>query len=310
MPLDPSVKVLLESLGEMGNGLSAMGVEEARQAIELFAELGKGVEVARVEDLTIPEPTGDIPARLYVPEVPGGGGPPPTVVYFHGGGWVIGNIASHDGICRKLANASGCAIVSVDYKLAPEHQFPAAPQDCYTAVCWIHEHGAGLGIDTSRLAVAGDSAGGNLSAVTAQLCRERGGPAIAFQLLVYPATDLTLSHPSVEENAEGYLLTKADMKWFKDHYLGGQDPKNPLASPLYATDLGGLPPALVLTAEFDPLRDEGEAYATALQQAGVEARASRYDGLIHGFFGLEAVIPAAAPAMEEAAAALRVALKA
>jgi acetyl esterase len=306
MPLDPHAQTLLESLGEMSGGLSAMGVEEARKAIELFGTLDAGVEVARVEDLTIPEPSGDIPARLYAPE---GEGPLPVVVYFHGGGWVIGNIASHDGICRKLANASGCAIVSVEYRLAPEHRFPVAPSDCYTAVSWIKEHGDKLGIDTSRMAVAGDSAGGNLSAVIAQLCRDRGGPAIAFQLLIYPATDLTMSHPSIEENADGYLLTKADMEWFRDHYLGdGADPKDPLVSPLYAGDLSGLPPALVLTAEYDPLRDEGEAYATALQQAGVDARSSRYDGLIHGFFGLEAVIPAAAPAMEEAAAALRHAL--
>ena len=306
MALDPHVQTLLESLGEMSGGLSAMGVEEARKAIELFGTLGSDVEVARTEDLTIPEASGDIPARLYVPE---GTGPLPIVVYFHGGGWVIGNIASHDGICRKLANASGCAVISVEYRLAPEHRFPVAPGDCYTAVCWVKEHGTDLGVDSSRMAVAGDSAGGNLSAVTAQLARDRGGPPIAFQLLIYPATDLTMSHPSVEENADGYLLTKADMLWFKGHYLTDDaDAKDPLVSPLYASDLSGLPPALVLTAEYDPLRDEGEAYARALQQAGVQARASRYDGLIHGFFGLEAVIPAAAPAMDEAAAALRSAL--
>jgi acetyl esterase len=306
--LDPNVKLLLDTMEQQGQGgLSDMGVEQAREVIALFGVLGGTCEVARVEDRAIPGPGGNIPVRLYSPAAEA---VLPVVVYFHGGGWVIGDIASHDGVCRKLATASGLTIISVDYRLAPENTFPCAAEDCYAATRWIAEHGAELGVDGSRLAIAGDSAGGNLSAVTAILARDRGAPTIAFQCLIYPATDGTMSFPSVKENAEGYLLTRDDMRWFYDHYAGPDvDRKNPMLSPLYAPDLSGLPPALILTAEYDPLRDEGEAYADALQQAGVSARASRYDGLIHGFFGLDSVIPAAAPAMEEVAAALRNALK-
>jgi acetyl esterase len=212
-------------------------------------------------------------------------------------------------VCRKLAAGSGLTVVSVDYRLAPEHTFPCAAEDCYAAARWVAEHAGDLGVDGSRLAVAGDSAGGNLAAVTSLLARDRGAPTIAFQLLVYPVIDATMSFPSIKENGEGYLLTAADMAWFYDHYAGTDtDRKNPMLSPLYAPDLTGLPPALVMTAEYDPLRDEGEAYADALQQAGVSARASRYDGLVHGFFGLDAIVPATTAAMEEATAALRNAL--
>jgi acetyl esterase len=308
MALDPNVQLLLSTMEQSGNGsICDIGIEETRQFIEAFGSLGGTVDVARVEDLTIPTPAGDIPARLYSPAAEA---VLPVVVYFHGGGWCIGNITSHDGVCRKLAQSSGLTVISVDYRLAPEHPFPAAADDSYAAARWIADHGAELGVDPSRLAVAGDSAGGNLAAVTALLARDQGGPTVSFQLLVYPVIDGTMSFPSYKENAEGLLLTARDMAFFYDHYAGPDtDRKDPKLSPLYAPDLSGLPPALVITAEYDPLRDEGEAYADALQQAGVSARASRYDGMVHGFFGLEAIVPASAPAMEEAAAALKNALR-
>ncbi|MBV8305437.1 MAG: alpha/beta hydrolase [Acidimicrobiia bacterium] len=310
MPLDPDVEILLSSMEQNGEGagsIADVGVEQARQFIEVFGTIGGTVEVARVEDHTVPGPGGDIPVRLYSPSADA---VLPVVVYLHGGGWCIGNIASHDGICRKLAAQSGLTVVSVDYRLAPEHRFPCAPEDCYAAVQWVPDQAGDLRVDASRMALAGDSAGGNLTAVTALLARDRGGPAISFQLMMYPVIDATMSFPSFKENAEGKLLSARDMAFFYEQYVGDDvDLKDPMLSPLYAPSLRGLPPALVITAEYDPLRDEGEAYADALQQAGVEARSSRYDGMVHGFFGLEAVIPAAAPAMEEAAAALAYWLK-
>ena len=306
MPLDPNVQLMLSAMEQGGQGgLSEMGVEQARAMIEQFDTLAAGqpVDLPRVEDLTGPGPAGDIPLRLYSPAADA---VLPVIVFFHGGGWVIGNIKSHDFVCRKLAKQTGLTVISVDYRLAPEHVFPCAAEDCYAITKWVAENGQALKVDGSRLAIGGDSAGGNLTAVTALLARDRGGPTIAFQLMVYPVIDGMMSFPSYKENAEGYLLTAADMAWFYEQYApAGVDRKNPLLSPLYAPDLSGLPPALVITAEFDPLRDEGEAYADALQQAGVEARSSRYDGMVHGFFGLDAIIPAAAPAMEEAAAALK-----
>ena len=303
MALDPNVQLLLQTIenGE-GGSICDVGVEESRKFIEAFGSLGGTVEVARLEDLTIAGPAGDIPARLYSPAEEA---VLPVVVYFHGGGWVIGNITSHDGVCRKLAKESGVTVVSVDYRLAPENKFPAAAEDCYAAAKWVADHARELKVDGSRMALAGDSAGGNLTAVTALLARDRGGPTIAFQLMVYPVIDGTMSFPSYKENAEGKLLTARDMEFFYEQYAAGVDPKNPMLSPLYAPNLSGLPPALIITAEYDPLRDEGEAYADALQQAGVEARSSRYDGMVHGFFGLEAIIPASAAAMEEAGAALK-----
>jgi acetyl esterase len=200
-------------------------------------------------------------------------------------------------------------VASVDYPLAPEHPFPAAPEACLAVTRWLADHAAEFGADAARLAVGGDSAGGNLAAVCAQLARDRGGPALSFQLLIYPVTDCVGSFPSVRDNAEGYLLTADAMVWFRDHYLPpGCDPKDPAASPVYAADLSGLPPALVITAEFDPLRDEGEAYGRRMERAGVPVTVSRYDGMVHGFFSMTAVLDAASQAMAEAASALRTAL--
>jgi acetyl esterase len=228
------------------------------------------------------------------------------LVYFHGGGWVIGSLDTHDNSCRTLANSTGAIVVSIDYRLAPEHKFPAPLEDCYAAASWVVANAASLGGDAERVAIGGDSAGGNLTAAVALMARDKGGPRFTHQLLVYPVTDAACDTRSYVENAEGYFLTKVSMLWFWNHYLRERlDGENPYASPLRAEDLKGLPPATVLTAEYDPLRDEGEQYGARLKEAGVPTRITRYDGMIHGFFGMGDVLPQAKDAMREAAAALR-----
>jgi acetyl esterase len=265
---------------------------------------GEPETVGNVEDREIPGPEGNIPVRIYTPE---GNGPFPVLVFFHGGGWVIGNIETHDVVCRSLTNQAGCITVSVDYRLAPEHKFPAAPEDCYAATQWVVANAVTFNGDLARVAVGGDSAGGNLAAVVALMARDRGGPKLVYQLLIYPATDYYLpGTQSIKDNAEGYFLTRDDMIWFIDHYLSGEeDTKHPYAFPLKAGDLSGLVPAMVITAEFDPLRDEGEMYAFQMQQAGVAVTARRYDGTIHGFVSLSGMIDLGKQALADAAAGLR-----
>jgi acetyl esterase len=310
MALDPQAQAFLDQIAAMGGQpLSSMGVEGARQAMEMLSQMRvAAVPVASAVDRRIAGPAGDIPLRVYTPH---GTAPFPLLVYFHGGGWVLGSLDTHDGICRSLAAGAGCVVVSVDYRLAPEHRYPAAAEDCYAAAQWCAAHAAELGADAARLAVGGDSAGGNLSAVVAQMARDRGGPRIIFQLLIYPATDAACDAASHRQNGEGYLLTAADMDWFWGHYLGDVAARRgePYASPLRATNLAGLPPALIITAEFDPLRDEGEAYGEALERAGVAAKVSRYDGMIHGFFGMGMMIDQANTAVQEAAGTLRLAFR-
>jgi acetyl esterase len=235
---------------------------------------------------------------VYRPE---GEGPFPTVVFFHGGGWVIGDLETHDNQARSVARHGRAVVVSVDYRLAPEHPFPAAVDDAVAAARWAAAHLAELGGD-DRLAVAGDSAGGNLAAVVAQQLHADGTPVTA-QFLIYPAVDSAGEYPSRVENAKGYFLEQPTMDWFYGHYAGGvDDPADPRLSPLRAADLSGLAPALVVTAEFDPLRDEGEAYAEALRAAGVPVRQQRYDGLIHGFFDMGPISAAAQAAIDESCA--------
>nr|MBA2682608.1 alpha/beta hydrolase [Ktedonobacteraceae bacterium] len=262
--------------------------------------------VQRVGDRRILGPGGTIPVRIYTPE---GDGPFPLLVYFHGGGWVLSNVDTHDMLCRKLTNRADCIVVSVDYRLAPEHKFPAAVEDSYAATSWVAEHASELNGDATRLAVGGDSAGGNLAAVTTQLARERGGPSIFFQFLIYPATDqypTSMQRKSFIENGEGYFLTNEGMRRFLNHYLErpeqGRDPR---FAPLLAKDLSGLPPALVVTAEYDPLLDEGELYAKRLQEAGVPVTLKRYDGMIHGFFSMAGVIDQSNTAIDETGGILR-----
>jgi acetyl esterase len=304
MPVDPSLKVVLDALAQNeGPQLHELSPQDARTFFDQMQLPSAEVPVAHVENRTIPGPAGELPVRVYRPEADA---PLPVLVFYHGGGWVIGSLETHDGTCRELASQAGCVVVSVDYRLAPEHRHPAAADDCYAALTWVAENAAEVGGDPSRLAVGGDSAGGNLSAVVALLARERGGPALALQLLIYPVTDADFETASYGENAEGYLLTRDAMLWFWDHYV--PDPADralATAAPLRADDLSGLPAALVLTAEFDPLRDEGEAYARRLEEAGVRVTATRYDGMIHGFFAMGALVPPARKAVAEAALALR-----
>jgi acetyl esterase len=230
----------------------------------------------------------------------------PVLVFFHGGGWVVGDIESHDTGCRHLANRAECAVVSVDYRLAPEHKFPAAVEDCLAATAWVAGNAASLGVDAGRLAVGGDSAGGNLAAVVSLLARDHGTPRIGHQLLIYPATDAAMRHDSMARFAEGYVLTRSTMRWFYEQYLRTlADAADWQASPLAAPDLGGLPPAFVLTAGYDPLCDEGDAYAARLAAAGVSVTHRRFTGQIHGFALNGKIIRAAETALDEAAAALR-----
>jgi acetyl esterase len=306
VPLDPQARMLLDQLEAIGTPpMSQQTPADARAAFGMLAAVaGPADAPVPIEDRTVPGPAGEIPVRVYRPAADE---PLPVVVYFHGGGWVIGDIATHDTTCQRLAAGVPAVVVSVDYRLAPEHCFPAAVDDCDAATAWASAHAAELGGDAARLAVAGDSAGGNLAAVVALRARDNG-PPIAFQLLVYPATDLTRSLPSHTENGQGYLLDTDAMTWFVGNYLADADARHPDASPLFVEDLAGLPPALVVTAEFDPLRDEGEQYAQRLRDAGVDAITSRYDGMIHGFYGLDSIFDSAKRATAETVTALRDAL--
>lgn len=309
MSLDPQTQALLDQIAALdAPPLNTMSPAEARQAAKAMDLNGPGEPVAQVENRVIPGPAGELPVRLYAPA---GSGPFPALVFFHGGGWVIGDLDTQDRGCRALTNRAGCVVCSVDYRLAPEHKFPAAPEDCYAATQWVAAQAASLKVDPARIAVGGDSAGGNLAAVVALMARDRNGPPLCFQLLIYPATDAACDTVSYRVNADGYLLTKEMMLWFWKHYVrSDRDRHEALASPLRATSVAGLPPALVLTAEFDPLRDEGEAYAARLRDAGVPVQLSRYAGMIHGFFGWALLIDRANDAIEESAAALRAAFAA
>lgn len=304
MAIDPQAQALLDQLAALGApALNTLSVEDARKMLAMMGELS-GLEpepVAKVDDRLIPGPAGQIAVRIYTPQ---GGGPFPVLVFFHGGGFALGSIETHDELCRALTNAAGCIAVSVDYRLAPEHRFPAAVDDCYAATRWVAENANAIGGDPTRIAVGGDSAGGNLAAVIALMARDQGTPPLVYQLLVYPVTDSAFDTPSRQEYADGYFLTRDDMVWFTNLYLRSEaDGDNPHASPLRAQDLSGLPPAQVITGEFDPLRDEGEAYAARLREAGVPVVCRRYNGMIHGFLSMP--FDQGKKARQEAAAGLR-----
>lgn len=307
MPLDPQAAALLELMKEFPPIVS-MEPAAARAASAALRAQVEPEPVARVENRTVPGPDGDIPVRIYWPEA---SGPLPILVYYHGGGWVIGDLDGSDPVCRAVTNLAECIVVSVDYRLAPEHKFPAAAEDAFACAQWVAENAASLGGDPDRIAVGGDSAGGNLAAVVALMARDQSGPKLVYQLLVYPVTDYDFGTASYAENAEGYLLTTDMMRWFWGHYLRDEsDGRSHLASPLAADDLAGLPPAFVMTAEFDPLRDEGEAYAKRLEEAGVPVECIRYDGLIHGFYGMFAAIDRAREALKDSTERLRAAFSA
>jgi acetyl esterase len=267
---------------------------------------GEQVPVASVRDITIPVDGGTIGARVYTPE---GDAPQPLVVFFHGGGFVIGDLDSHDNLARTLCRDAQAVVVAVDYRMGPEHRFPTAPNDSFAATRWVADHAAELGGDASRLAVCGDSAGGNLSAVVTQLARDAGGPAIRYAALIYPTVDMTLTGGSLEENAKGYFLEKDDMDWFMSHYLNSDDDRpSVLASPARHPNLAGLPPCFITTCEFDPLRDEGEAYGASLRANGVAAENQRYDGLIHGSASMAGLVDGGRRMLADVADRLRTAL--
>ena len=305
MPLDPQAQAYLDGLAAAGAlPHDQLSVEEARRLTEqgAAAVFGPKDRVGSVVDRALP---GPVRVRIYEP--PGSERPLPALVYFHGGGWVVGSLDSHDGPCRALAARTPCVVVAVDYRLAPENRFPAAVEDAWAATAWVAEHAASIGADPRRIAVGGDSAGGNLAAVVALRARDHG-LSLALQLLVYPVTDRSFDTPSYRECASGYFLTLDSMRWFWDHYLGPDgDGADPEASPLRAADLAGVAPGLVVTAEYDPLRDEGEAYARRLEEAGVPVTLSRYDGMIHGFYRMAAAMDRTQDALNESAAALRTA---
>lgn len=305
MPLDPQAQQFLDQLAAAGMPpIESMSPADARLATEaMMSAVADVPELGSVEDRHIPGPAGNVPIRVYAPA---SRVPQPILVYFHGGGFVIGSLTSHDPICRLLASRIPAIVVAVDYRLAPEHPFPAAAEDAYAATHWVAEHAREIGGDPGRIAVAGDSAGGNLSAVVSLLARERGGLSLVHQLLIYPVTDFSFETRSHMENAEGYLLTGALMQWFLGHYFSGPTPRtDPRFAVLRAADLRGVPPATILTAEFDPLRDEGESYAARLRAAGVPVELTRFDGMIHGFFPNPALFSQAGTAIDAAADVLR-----
>ncbi len=304
MPLDPQIRALLDAAKELPP-IHTLTPEQARAQFAARAVEGLRIpDIAGAVDRAIDGPGGPLGLRIYTPL---GDGPLPLLVFFHGSGFVVCSLDTHDVLCRNLCAGAACVVASIDYRLAPEHKFPAAPEDCLLATRWAGASAASLGADPARIAVGGDSAGGNLAAVTALRVRDEGGPALCAQLLIYPVTEYwDAGMPSYTENAEGYGLTRDGMKWFWDHYLAAlEDARDPRAAPLRAPDLRGLPPALVITAEYDPLRDEAERYAARLREAGVATELVRYAGMNHGFFFWPGVVDVAGTALEAASAWLR-----
>ena len=311
--LHPQAQSLLRLMEEKKiPPVHTLGPKEAREfyLVRRAVTQPEAPEVASIRELNAPGPAGDIPLRYYRPIGSTATQKLPVLVYYHGGGWVIGDLDTHDTLCRQLANLSGCAVVSVHYRLAPEARFPAAVDDCWAATRWVRQSAPDLHLDGTRLAVGGDSAGGKLAAVMALMARDAGDLPIAFQLLVYPATDQRRGWPSHTTNGQGYLLTRESMDYYHDHYI--DDPKKDLdwrASPLLAQNHKDLPPAFVLIAGYDPLRDEGEAYAQKLTEAGNRASLVSFERQIHGFITMGKVIDEANTAVRLCAAELRAALQ-
>ena len=301
MPVDPQIQALLDLRAKLPP-LHTLTVASARAQMAARDIPGlRKPEVASIVNRDMQGPAGSIPLRIYTPH---GEGPFPLMVFFHGSGFVVCDLDTHDAMCRNLCDGTGCVVVSVDYRLAPEHKFPAAPDDCLAATLWAAANASALRGDAGKILVAGDSAGGNLAAVTALRARDEGGPVLIGQMLIYPVTDYHQPPtPSMTENAEGYGLTRQGMIWFWNHYVRSPgDGVHPHAAPARAATLGGLPPALVVTAQYDPLRDEGEAYAEALRKAGVAVEMTRWNGMNHGFFFFPGLVDKATEAMDAACA--------
>ena len=282
MPLDAQSQAVLDEISSVNlPPYHTLSPETLRSSLR--RALDPGPEVAKVEDHRVLGPGGDVPIRVYTPF---GAGPFPALVWIHGGGWVIGSLDTTDGSCRRLALGAQCVVASVDYRLAPENKFPAGAEDCYSATAWVAKNAATINVDGSRLAVGGASAGGNLAAVVPLMVRDRGGPPLRLQILVVPVTDRNFDTKSYLDKANGYWVTREWMMYFWDHYLKDEsDAKNPYAAPMQAKDLSGLPPALIMTAEYDPLCDDGAGYAERLKQAGIPTTYICYSGTIHSFFG-------------------------
>jgi acetyl esterase len=305
VPIHPQTLAVLDIMAQMGVSIGG-NLSDLRALMASFPR-PEGESVGAVVNRTVPGPAGEVPVRIYSPACVGSRRLP-ALVWFHGGGWVFGSLDSADFVCRRMANRAGCHVISVEYRLAPEAKFPAAVDDCFAVTKWIAHHAADLDVDAERIAVGGDSCGGNLAAVVAQLARDQGGPPLAFQVLVYPVTNHSFDTASYRDYGDGYFLTRDAMVWFWNHYLEEVGDGNcSLASPLRATTLAGLPPAIVITAEFDPLRDDAEAYAARLRADEVTVELVRYDSQIHGFFG-NAMIDDGISALDYLCAALQTAL--
>jgi acetyl esterase len=310
MPLDPQIQALFQKMPQLAHFPTwEKTPAQARQEFKWLCQLADPREspIGKTEDIEASGPLGPIPLRIYTP-VASGSAALPAIIYFHGGGFVVGDLDCYDGLCRALANESGCRVISVDYRLAPEFPFPAAVEDCFAAATWIEEHAPDLGVDPNGLAVAGDSAGGNLAAVVCQLAKEKGRPRIGFQLLIYPTTKINFA-ASQRNFSAGFFLDSRTIDWFRSHYVPPGTEADPRLSPLDAQDVTGLPPAYIVTAGFDPLREEGVAYAEKLKQAGVKVMQVDYPSMIHGFFSMPGLIPLASEAIRAAAHAVRDALK-
>ncbi|WP_133917253.1 alpha/beta hydrolase [Streptomyces sp. NBC_00582] len=300
MKLDPDAQASADLLKELlPRPLHTLGVAGAREWVRARASDLPPPVIHEVYDRTVPGAEAEIPVRVYRPGPEAG---LPVLVYLHGGGWTVGGLNGVDALCRTLSTAAGCVVVSVDYRLAPEHKFPEPLDDCFRALTWVSSHAAELGADSSRIAIGGDSAGANLSVAVCLLARDRGGPPIVFQLLAYPPTEYGVPRPSWTEYADGPLITSDDVLWFWDQYLRDEaDRADPLAVPANARDLRGLPPAFIITAECDPLRDGGEDFARRLREDGVRSAAKRYPGVFHAFFTEVGTIARAKEAVDDAA---------
>ncbi len=306
MPLNRQVaEMLAERRKDSTKPLYELSLAQARadDLASIQASGGAVVPVGETRELTLPGPAGDLAARLYRPS---GEGPFPVLLYLFGGGWTLGTLDTCDGVCRQICADTSCMVMSVQYRRAPEHTFPAAPEDCYAAISWLAENAASLGGDPLRLGVGGDSSGGNLTAAVTQMARERGGPSLRCQVLVYPNTDYRADTPSRREIDDPAMFNRHSVDWYWGHYLADpEDGDNPFASPLRAKSLSDLPPALVISAEYDPLRDEAEAYAHRMREDGVRVELTRYDGMTHGFFTMSGVLDDARTALRQVSEFLR-----
>ncbi len=308
MPLDPQAQKVVDALAALNlKPFRDSSPAEARESMRSrTAALGPFEEVPAVADHRVPVTGGEITVRVYNPA---GMGPHPVLVFYHGGGWVIGDLYTHDGICRSIVNAAGCAVASVDYRLAPEFKYPVPVEDSYGGLLWVVANATRLGLDSARIAVGGDSAGGNLAAVMALLARDRRGPRLLLQILVYPVTNHDFGTASYRENGTGFVLTTDDMRWFWRHYLSREEQGREMtAYPIHAKSLADLPPALVITAGCDPLRDEGDAYAARLRDAGVAVTLTPYPGMFHGFLRMTRILDQSRVLLDEIAGALKKAL--